>query len=155
MSRKTPRFDPAQMLKPPSADIAYLLDSEPEQVADLAREHGLPLRDLPTNAVAPVPDQPRRLPAPRELSAMAEAGDPTAAALLAGLRELGLSMREHEQIQPVIVYADTDRTHPAITHRLLNGQRRWSAAVLVGLPTIWRVEVPKPDPVTRLLRQFE
>ncbi len=155
MSRKAQRFDPAQMLKPPSADIAYLLDTATEEVAELAREHGLPLRDLPTAAIAPDPEQPRRLPAPHDLVAMAEAGDQTAVALLAGLRELGTSMREHGQIQPVIVYADTDPTHPEITHRLLNGQRRWSAAMLVGLPTVWAVEVPQPDAVTRLMRQFE
>ncbi len=155
MSRRTQRFDPAQMLKPPSDDIAYLLDTAGEEVAELAREHGLPLRDLPPEAVAPDPDQPRRLPKPHDLVAMAEAGDQTAAALLAGLQELGASMRAHGQIQPVIVYPHADPGNPKITHRLLNGQRRWSAAMLVGLPTVWAVEVPRPDPITRLMRQFE
>ncbi len=155
MPRKTPSFDPSQMLKPPSADIAYLLDTAPEAVADVARERGLPLRDIPVTTVAPDPDQPRQLPAPDQLIAMSDRGDEIAAALLAGLRELGASMREHGQIQPVIVYPDHDPSNPAITHRLLNGQRRWTAAVLAGLPTVWAVEVEKPELVSRLMRQFE
>src|SRR4028118_152855 len=122
MSRKTQPFDPAQMLKPPSADIAYLLDTAPEEVADVAREHGLPLRDIPVGAVAPDPDQPRQLPAPGDLVAMGDAGDEMAKTLLTSLYELGASMREHGQLQPVIVYPDNDPFNLAITHRLLNGQ---------------------------------
>src|SRR5687768_5453777 len=130
MSRKSPQFDPARMLQPPNADIAYLLDNSGDDVAALARAHGLVLRDLPVEVIAPDPEQPRRLPAPAELQAMVDAGDRTAAALLEGLRELGASMREHGQIQPIIVYPISDPAQPQVTHRLLNGQRRWSAAVL-------------------------
>jgi hypothetical protein len=42
-----------------------------------------------------------------------------------------------------------------MTHRLVNGQRRWSAALLAGLPTVWAVETPVPTETTRLLHQFE
>jgi len=76
-------------------------------------------------------------------------------ALLDGLRELGASMQQHGQIQPVIVYADPDPETPQITHRLLSGQRRWSAAVLVGMHTIWAVEVPRPNAVSKILHQHE
>ena len=86
---------------------------------------------------------------------MEAAGDHAAAALLIGLRELGQSMLDHGQVQPAIVYADTEPNNSAITHRLLHGQRRWSAAVLMDMPMLWVVEVPKPTDVTRLLRQFE
>jgi ParB-like chromosome segregation protein Spo0J len=61
-------------------------------------------------------------------------------------------MVEHGQVQPAIVYPDADPQDLAISHRLLHGQRRWSAALLAGLPTLWVVEVPKPSTVIRLLR---
>ncbi|GAC1548782.1 MAG: hypothetical protein NVS2B7_24790 [Herpetosiphon sp.] len=155
MSRKMQPFDPARMIKPPSADIAYLLDTATDEVAEVAREHGLPLHYLPTAAIAPDPGQPRRLPAPHDLVKMADAGDQAASDMVARLHELGSSMRQHGQLQPVIVYEDVDVTDRRVTHRLLNGQRRWSAALLAGLPTVWAVVVPRPDAVSRLMRQFE
>lgn len=136
-------------------DLAFLLGATPEETVQHASEHGLPLTHLPTAAIAPDRQQLRHLPDPAELTRLAESGDRAAAAVVAGLRELGQSIKEHGQIQPVIVYADSDANNPKITHRLLNGQRRWSAAVLVELPTLWVVEVPRPKDVERLLHQFE
>jgi DNA-binding transcriptional ArsR family regulator len=63
-------------------------------------------------------------------------------------------MAEHGQVQPAIAYSDADPQDLAISHRLLHSQRRWSAALLAGLPTLWVVEVAKPTEVMRLLRQF-
>ncbi|HEY0606459.1 MAG TPA: ParB N-terminal domain-containing protein [Herpetosiphonaceae bacterium] len=137
------------------ADLAFLLGATPEETVQHASEHGLPLTHLPTEAIAPDRQQLRHLLDPSELTRLAESGDRAAAAVVASLRELGQSIKEHGQIQPVIVYADSDPGNPKITHRLLNGQRRWSAAVLVGLPTLWVVEVSKPKDVERLLHQFE
>lgn len=154
---KKKSIDLDQFFKPAAAadDLDFLLGATPEETAERAAERGLPLAYLPTVAVAPDPHQLRHLPHPDELVRLADAGDRAAGELVAGLRELGQSMVEHGQIQPVIVYPDTDPADPAITHRLLNGQRRWSAALLVGLPTIWAVEMPRPTDVSRLLHQFE
>jgi hypothetical protein len=138
-----------------TADLDFLLGGEPAQTAERARERGLPLLDLPLTAIAPDPQQVRRLPVPDDLLRMEAAGDRAAVALLTGLRELGQSMVDHGQVQPAIVYPDIEPNNPAITHRLLHGQRRWSAAVLMNMPVLWAVEVPKPTDVTRLLRQFE
>ena len=138
-----------------AADLDFLLGGEPAQTAERARERGLPLLDLPLTAIAPDPQQVRRLPVPEDLLRMEAAGDRAAAALLTGLRELGQSMVDHGQAQPAIVYADSQPDNPVITHRLLHGQRRWSAAVLMNMPMLWVVEVPKPTDVMRLLRQFE
>jgi ParB/RepB/Spo0J family partition protein len=136
-------------------DLDFLLGGEPEQTVQRARERGLPLLDLPLAAIAPDPQQVRRLPVPDDLLRMEAHGDRAAAAILVGLRELGQSLVEHGQIQPAIVYPFTDPENPAITHRLLHGQRRWSAALLAGIPTLWVVEVSQPTAVMRLLRQFE
>jgi ParB-like nuclease domain len=137
-----------------TADLDFLLGAAPEATAQRALDRDLPLLHLPISAIAPDAQQIRRLPHPNNLVQMATAGDRAAVTILAGLRELGQSMVEHGQVQPAIVYPDTDLQDLAITHRLLHGQRRWSAALLAGLPTLWVVEVPKPSNVIRLLRQF-
>ena len=136
-------------------DLDYLLAGNATETAARANERGLPIRQLSVEAVAPDPHQLRRLPHPDELLQRKGYGDATIAGLLESLRALGRSIREQGQIQPVIVYADTDEGNPAVTHRLLHGQRRWTATVLEGLPTIWAIEVPRPNNVERLLRQFD
>ena len=136
-------------------DLSFLIGAAPEETAQRAEERGMPLLYLPVVAIAPDPQQLRRLPHPDELTRMVEGGDRAAAMIVAGLRELGQSMAEHGQIQPVIVYPFHDPHNTAITHRLLNGQRRWSAALLAGLPTVWAVEAPVPTDTVRLLNQFE
>jgi len=135
-------------------DLDFLLGA-PEETAQRAKARGLPLSDIPVRAIAPDRDQVRRLPLPNDLLQMEAAGDRAAGVQLAALRELGESLREHGQVQPAIVYPDTDPDDPAITHRLLHGQRRWTAAVLAELPTLWVVIVERPNDVSRLLRQFE
>jgi hypothetical protein len=137
-----------------TADLDFLLGAGPEATAQHARERDLPMLDLPIPAIAPDTQQIRRLPHPNDLVQLEAAGDRAAMALLAGLRDLGQSMVEYGQLQPAIVYPDADPHNPTISHRLLHGQRRWSAALLAGHPTLWVVEVPKPSNVIRLLRQF-
>jgi len=137
------------------SDLDYLLAGGAEETTARARERGLPIRQLPVQVIAPDPHQLRRIPYPRALQQREAAGDPTAIALVAGLRDLGQSIHTHGQIQPAIVYADSDAHDPAITHRLLHGQRRWTAAILTDIPTIWVVEVPRPGEAERLLRQFD
>lgn len=145
-----------QFFAPPVGGEAldFLLGA-PEETAQRAQSRGLPLRDLPVRAIAPDREQVRRLPRPDDLLQMEAAGDRVVSALLAPLRELGASLREHGQLQPAIVYPDTDPEDAVITHRLLHGQRRWTAAILANLPTLWVVEVERPSDVHRLLRQFE
>lgn len=154
--KERPGLNLDQFFQPAAAgdDLDFLLGA-PEETAQRATARGLPLRDIPTRAVAPDAEQVRRLPRPAALLELEAAGDRASAALLAALRELGESLRAHGQLQPAIVYPESDPDDPAITHRLLHGQRRWTAAVLVGVPTLWAVEIARPDEVSRLLRQVE
>jgi hypothetical protein len=149
------RLFQARTQRADDTDLDFLLTGEPQEVVKRAAEHGFPLRDLAVTAVAPDPEQLRHLPHPDELVRLAEAGNRPAAALLAELRELGASLTTHGQIQPAIVYPDRDANDPKITHRLIHGQRRWSGALLTGVPTLWAVEVPKPAEALRIARQYE
>jgi ParB-like chromosome segregation protein Spo0J len=153
--KKGINFDQFFSSPPADDDLVFLMGGTEEETADRALARGLPLLHLPPEVIAPDPDQLRHLPPPDALTRLAADGDQAASALLAGLRELGQSMQEHGQLQPIVVYADHDEQNPAITHRLLNGQRRWSAAILSGLPTLWAVETARPTRVTRLMHQFE
>ncbi len=154
--RERPSLNLDQFFTPAAGgeDLDFLLGA-PEEMAARAQVRGLPLYDIPVRAIAPDGDQVRRLPRPDDLLQMEAAGDRAISALLTSLRELGESLREHGQVQPAIVYPDTDPGDPAITHRLLHGQRRWTAAALANLPSLWVVEVERPNDVRRLLRQFE
>jgi ParB/RepB/Spo0J family partition protein len=145
-----------QFFQPTSGgdDFDFLLGA-PEETAVRAETRGLPLLDIPVESIAPDPDQVRRLPKPADLLQLEAIGDRAMLALLTELRALGESLREHGQVQPAIVYSDTDPDDPSVTHGLLHGQRRWTAAVLAGLPTLWVVEVEQPTEVSRLLRQVE
>ncbi|MFV9506125.1 MAG: ParB N-terminal domain-containing protein [Oscillochloridaceae bacterium umkhey_bin13] len=137
------------------SDLDYLLASGMDDTATRARERGLPLRHLSVTSVAPDLHQLRRLPRPEVLLQREAQGDTSVSDLIAGLRALGQSIRDHGQIQPVVVYAERDPEDALIAYRLLHGQRRWTATVLEGLTTIWAVEVPKPSDSDRLQRQFD
>jgi ParB/RepB/Spo0J family partition protein len=156
MPKKAP-IDLDQFFKPVANDddLSFLMGAAPEEAVKRAEERGLPLLHVPTEQIAPDPHQLRHLPHPDDLVRLAESGDRAAAAVLADLRRLGQSMAEHGQIQPVIIYRDPDPQDPGVSYRLLNGQRRWSGAMIMELPTIWAVEVPRPTDVVRLLQQFE
>jgi ParB/RepB/Spo0J family partition protein len=83
-----------------------------------------------------------------------QANDRRAAQLLDGLRVLGKSLRNEGQIQPILIYAFTDATMPAVRYRIWVGQRRWCAALIEGLPTLDAIVVELPDELSRLQRQF-
>ena len=138
----------------PGDDLTFLIGATAEQAVSRAADLGYQFLQLPTEAIAPDPDQLRHLPHPNELVRLEASGDQAAATVLTGLRELGKSMQEHGQIQPVIVYPVSDADAP-VTHRLLNGHRRWSAALLFKLPQVAAIEVPRPSEMTRLIHQFE
>lgn len=157
MAREKTRVDISRFFRPAdqSNDIDFLMKVSDEETAERAAELNLPLMYLPLEAIAPDMHQLRRLPHPDELTRMAEAGDHAAVTLLEGLHALGNSIQEQGQLQPAIVYPDTEPSNPSVTHRLLHGQRRWSASLLKDLPTLWVVEVPRPSRVQCVLRQFD
>lgn len=133
-----------------------LIAATPGEVEQRARELGLPLKHVPTQQIAPDLQQLRRLPHPDDLTSMANGGDRAAQITMTELRVLGESMREHGQLQPIIVYPESgDPRFPRMMHRIVLGQRRWSAAMLEQLPTLWVVEVERPSSVTRILHQFD
>jgi ParB/RepB/Spo0J family partition protein len=138
-----------------SSDLDYLLAGEAGETMLRAQARGLPVVQLPVETVAPDPHQLRRMPQPDELRRLIAQGTGGAETLMASLQALGQSIQEMGQIQPVIVYRDTDPDQPKVTHRLLHGQRRWTASVIMGLATIWAVEVARPSETERLQRQFD
>lgn len=157
MAKARPRVDVGRFFRPSEEtnDIDFLMKVPDEETAQRATELNLPLKYLPLANIAPDPHQLRRLPHPHELQALANEGDLSAVALLEGLHELGHSILDHGQLQPAIVYADYDPENEQVSHRLLHGQRRWSAAILKEIPTLWVVEVSEPTRVQRVLRQFD
>lgn len=96
--------------------------------------------------------QPRMLPLPEEL--VVGGVVPTMyQELVAELRTLGMSLIER-QLQPIIVYPGICERYPATRYLILVGQRRWTAAHLVGMQTIDAVVVDPPSPLDRLRLQY-
>jgi ParB/RepB/Spo0J family partition protein len=100
----------------------------------------------------PTMRQPRLLPLPDEL-VVAGTPVPAYAALVAELLTLGESLRER-QIQPIVVYPGTSLTTPAVRYLILVGQRRWTAACLVGLEALDTIVVAPPSPAERVRMQY-
>jgi hypothetical protein len=149
---------PGQPQAPPrrTALSAVIAATDGGDVAQVATDLGLPLLYIPTERIAPDLQQLRRLPLPDELSRLAEAGNLAMSQLIEELRELGRSIKDHGQLQPIIVYEDRDDPQfPRMTHRIIMGQRRWTGASLSNVPTLWAVVVERPTPVMRVMRQFE
>jgi ParB/RepB/Spo0J family partition protein len=96
--------------------------------------------------------QPRLLPLPDELI---EHGQPVPAyrEIVAELLALGQSLKER-QIQPIVVYPGTSDAYPAARYLILVGQRRWTAANLVGLETLDAIVVDPPSPSDRVRIQY-
>jgi len=145
---------------PPAADSA-----EPAAaVAAVSAHFGATLDQLvrsrtvqriPVEQIAPDPrpemHQPRLLPAPEELIAH---GQPVPAyrELVAELLALGQSLKE-QQIQPIVVYPGSAAS-PSVRYLILVGQRRWSAAQLVGIDAIDAIIVDPPTPAERIRIQY-
>jgi len=94
--------------------------------------------ELPLDAVAPDPDQPRSAVSPEELA------------------ELALSLRARRLIQPIVVTPHPEAAARSATpYMILVGERRWRAARLAGLaaiPAVVRRE--EMSPADRLLAQI-
>jgi ParB/RepB/Spo0J family partition protein len=114
------------------------------------------IQSIPIGYIAPDnrPEmvQPRLLPPPDEL--MVDGSPvPEYQQLVAELLSLGQSLKER-QIQPIVVYQGTNSIYPAARYLLLIGQRRWTAAYLVGLDAIEAVVVDPPTPDERVRLQY-
>lgn len=150
--------------KPPAETAAHAPDSG-AAVAAVSSHFGATLDSLVRNrSVQSVPighiapdtrpemRQPRLLPLPEELL---EQGQPLPAYrdLVAELLALGRSLTER-QIQPIVVYPGNSADYPAVRYLILVGQRRWTAATLVGLETLDAIVVEPPDPAERVRIQY-
>ncbi len=93
--------------------LAALIPTAPTELAAAS------VREVPVDAIAPNPRQPR------------QTQDPDA------LQELADSIREHGLIQPLIVTAATlDQQAAGVQYQLIAGERRWTAARLAGLTAV-------------------
>src|SRR5262245_16729614 len=148
---------------PPVEDV--VLSNTDAAVAAVSAHFGAALDPLVQNrAVQSIPighiapdtrpemRQPRLLPPPEELI---EHGEPVPAyrELVAELLTLGQSLKER-QIQPIVVYPGTSEMYPATRYLILVGQRRWTAAVLVGMETLDAIVVDPPSPADRVRIQY-
>jgi ParB/RepB/Spo0J family partition protein len=96
--------------------------------------------------------QPRMVPLPGQLVVSGET-PAEYAELVAELRELGESLRER-QVQPIVIYPGSSQAFPEARYLILVGQRRWTAAHLVGMKTIDAIVVEPPSPLDRIALQF-
>ncbi len=96
--------------------------------------------------------QPRFLPLPEQLVID---GQPVTEyqELVAELLTLGDSLKER-QIQPIVIFPGTSNDYPQARYLILVGQRRWTAACLVGIPTLDAVVVDPPAPAERVHIQY-
>lgn len=116
---------------------------------------GRTIERLPVGQVAPDlrpgMRQLRMLPLPEEL--LSTDVPPTYTELIDELRTLGQSLKER-QLQPIIVYPGSSERYPTARYLILIGQRRWTAAHLVGLTMIDAVIVDPPTPLERVRLQY-
>lgn len=117
---------------------------------------GRAVQSFPVEQVAPElrPHlrQPRLLPLPEELvhdGVWNEDERPLIDELLA----LGESMRER-QIQPIVIHEGQSEHYPQAQYLIVVGHRRWTAARLVGLPTIDAIIIEPPSPQDLVAIQF-
>jgi ParB/RepB/Spo0J family partition protein len=121
-----------------------------------ALTQGRSVQALPLGQVAPElrPGlrQPRLLPLPEELYGDG-AWDAHERPLIDELLTLGASLRER-QIQPIVVHPGVSERYPGAQYLIVVGHRRWTAARLVGLPSIDAVVIDPPSPADLVAIQF-
>lgn len=96
--------------------------------------------------------QPRLLPLPEELRSDGRWNEDERP-LIDELLALGESLRER-QIQPIVVHEGSSERYPGAQYIIVVGHRRWTAAALVGLPTIDVIVVEPPSPEDLIAIQF-
>ena len=130
--------------------LGHFLGHVEHLVANRAVEQ-IPIGYIAPN-LRPEMRQPRMLPHPDEL--VVGGVTPTIyQELVAELRTLGTSMLER-QLQPIVVYEGGSELYPAARYLILIGQRRWTAAHLVGMQAIDAVVIDPPSPLDRLRLQY-
>lgn len=153
----TPQAPPAANDQPPAAPAPEMADVQAHfggflDQLTLNRQ----IQRIPTGSIAPdvrpEMQQPRLLPSPGELMPDGVPA-PDHTALVAELVTLGHSLQQ-QQIQPIVVYPGANSAYPAARYLILVGQRRWTAACLVGLDAIDAVVVEPPTPAERIRIQY-
>ena len=165
--RLAQRTKAATQLQAPVAEPAAAASDNTADRESQARSHFLgpqlgtlvsdrAIESIPVSQIAPELReglrQPRIVPLPAQLVVNGET-PPEYEELVAELRELGESLRER-QIQPIVVYSGTSESIPEARYVILVGQRRWTAAQLVGMPSIDAIVVAPPTPQDRITLQF-
>jgi ParB family chromosome partitioning protein len=160
--RKAAAPPPPPVPAEPSAEAADAPDREAQarshflgpQLGTLVSDRAIEAIPLPqiTPELRPGLRQPRMVPLPDQLVVNGET-PPEYIELVAELRDLGESLRER-QIQPIVVYPGTSEDFPTVRYLILVGQRRWTAAQLVGMSTIDAIVVEPPAPLDRIALQF-
>ena len=141
---------------PPTPNLAITAVSAHFGAALDPLVHNRAMQSIPIGHIAPDtrPEmrQPRLLPPPEDLI---EHGQPVPVyrELVAELLTLGQSLKER-QIQPIVVYSGTSAAYPAVRYLILVGQRRWTAAHLVGIETLDAIVVDPPSPADRVRIQY-
>jgi len=87
--------------------------------------------EIPVASVQPDPDNLRKIFDQDELQALAD------------------NMKEHGQLDPIQVFERTPGTYD-----LWDGERRWRAAQLAGVPTLRAIVVPRPTDVDLLCKKI-
>ncbi len=121
-----------------------------------ALAQGRTVQAIPVEQIAPElrPElrQPRLLLLPEELCPAGvwnETERPQIDAMLA----LGESLRER-QIHPIVVAEGLSARYPAARYLIVVGHRRWTAATLVGMPTLDALIIDPPSLEDRVTIQF-
>lgn len=136
---------------PPIADVQAHFGGDLGQLVRDRRVQRIPIGQIAPDARQEM-RQPRLLPAPDEIMPTG-ASAPGYADLAAELLDLGRSLQER-QIQPIIVYEGTNSAYPAARYLILVGQRRWTAACLVGIEALDAILVEVPTPAERVRIQY-
>jgi ParB/RepB/Spo0J family partition protein len=151
---------------PPDNDPPHGAPPQPNAASDVAsiQSHfGGPLGQIAGNRpvlrlavgriapdLRPAMRQTRMLPLPEMLQQQDTAAYRH---LVDELCSLGHSLRER-QIQPIVVYPGSSQHYPDAQYLILVGQRRWTAACLVGMEHIEAVVVDPPTPSERVRIQY-
>lgn len=148
---ETDTAPPDASAAPPIADVQAHFGGDLSQLVRDRRVQQIPVGQIAPDARQEM-RQPRLLPAPDEIMPTG-APAPGYADLAAELLDLGRSLQER-QIQPIIVYEGASKIYPAARYLLLVGQRRWTAACLVGIAALDAIIVAVPTPAERVSIQY-
>lgn len=138
----------------PQGDLAAVSAHFGAALDQLVRNRAV--QQIPVGQIAPDlrPEmrQPRLLPPPEELIVNDQPA-PAYRELVGELVGLGQSLR-HQQIQPIVVYPGSSAERPGASYLILVGQRRWTAATLVGMAALDAIVVDPPTPAERVRIQY-